>query len=264
MQDYLTLLPLFLYSASSLLFLAYLFNFRDRILVWAKWVLFGAFVVHLAATGYAHLSGGAIPITHPYSLLSLTVLAIAGIFLLTDLYVKITIIGSFLIPVNTLLLLVIHISLTGTPEAGEKSHFMKFITPVHIAASNIGFLLFFVAFLSSVLYIVQEYRLRLKKSGGFLSLPSLARLERIAFKSVTIGFPIYSFGIILGTVWSFTGQSHFSHQYILALISWVIYGLLLYFYITTGWHGRKASIMMIAGFLSTLGVVLFYLLRMIR
>jgi ABC-type uncharacterized transport system permease subunit len=257
------LTALFLYLASSAFSLIYLINFRDCILRICRITLSSAFAVHLAAIGYHHLSGTPPPITHIYSIISLvTCIAVGLVLFMAFVYgVKITL--TIIPPFASAVLLTVYASPSAPVE--NLPGIIRIISPVHIGASIMGFLCFLGAFFISVIYVIQEYRLKRKKiiQGKYSWLPSLVRLDTIVFKMITVGFVLFSIGILLGTVWSLFGNgSHlFQPQHLFSIFAWLIYGFLIYMRIHKGIQGEKCAVLTIAAFLMTLVVVLIYLLR---
>jgi ABC-type uncharacterized transport system permease subunit len=189
--------------------------------------------------------------------------ALVGAYFVVGLKRPIHIAGAFLAPVVTVL---IYSVWEGARQAGTvHEQVVSVITPLHIVASTLGVIAFTVAFVGSVLYIVQEHNIKKRRSllvSG--RIPPLGKLERASHRAIMVGFPIYTVGIVLGAVWVGKSSSGgLPPQYVLAVTSWVIYGLLLHSRLTIGWKGRRAAVLTIIGFLSSLSVVLIYMTRTI-
>ena len=143
-----------------------------------------------------------------------------------------------------------------TPE------FVSVITPVHIVSSLCGILAFLGAFVASVMYVAQDYALTTKSFGSTSKLPPQVSLYRWSSKALTIGFPLYTVGIILGAMWAIQGNPPvFSARYLLAFLSWLVYGLLILGKFTRGWSGRKAAMLTMVGFLCSFTVLAGYFAR---
>ncbi len=124
---------------------------------------------------------------------------------------------------------------------------------LHIVASTLGVGALFLTFTFSVIYLVQERALKEKRAARFfLPLPSLSACDRILYSSLVVGFLLLTLGLVLAAVWSanFRGTFHVweNQREIMALVSWVIFGLVLYARLVRGWRGRKMALLAIAGF----------------
>jgi ABC-type uncharacterized transport system permease subunit len=133
---------------------------------------------------------------------------------------------------------------------------------VHIGATIVGFLLFLPAYVLSVLYLDQEYHLRHKQKARE-HLPSLLRLEQLAWQLIYVGFPLYSIGLLMGLMWQeqLAAELAARPQHLLALASWMMYGYTIIRRLKTGWRGRRAAIVQMAAFVTTLSAVLLYTMR---
>jgi ABC-type uncharacterized transport system permease subunit len=122
----------------------------------------------------------------------------------------------------------------------------------HIIALLLAYAALFFSLVSSMLYLVQERRIRSKikpkktsKWGSFEWLPPLDTLERVALATLEFGFPCMTVGLILGSVLvqeSSVGASYFLNPDILAAyLMWAIYVTLLFVRRSAGLRGRKAA-----------------------
>ena len=136
------------------------------------------------------------------------------------------------------------------------------ITSIHIGATLLGFVLFVPSYVLSILFLHQEQGLRSREMGSG-RLPSLLTTEQVAWRLVLLGFPLYSIGILLGLLWQEQSASTptFRPAHVLAVLSWALYAWLSYRRLTSGWRGRRASLMAICAFCLTLSAVLLYGMR---
>jgi len=68
--------------------------------------------------------------------------------------------------------------------------------------------------------------------------------------------------MVTGAVWVMRlSGALFTPQYLLATVTWLLYGGLLLARVTAGWRGRKAALVTLAGFGTAMAVLLIYLLR---
>src|SRR5258705_9112765 len=71
----------------------------------------------------------------------------------------------------------------------------------HIAMIFTGYAALFLSFAASLLYLLQEHRLKSKKPAGItLRLPALEVIDEIGYRSLLLGFPFMTLGLVAGTV----------------------------------------------------------------
>lgn len=126
----------------------------------------------------------------------------------------------------------------------------------HVATIFTGYAALFLSFAASILYLVQERTLKSKQSVGLLSrLPALQVIDDIGYKSLLLGFPFMTLGLIAGSV---VAQAKFGSTYfhdpkvILSLLMWAVYVLLLYTRWSSGWRGRRAAYLATFAFLAAI------------
>jgi ABC-type uncharacterized transport system permease subunit len=125
---------------------------------------------------------------------------------------------------------------------------------LHIALISAGYAALFFSFASSILYLLQERSLKSKGADGLLGrLPSLAVMDDIGLRSLILGFPFMTLGLIAGSV---VAQDVFGAAYfrdpkvVLSLLMWGVYILLLFTRWSAGWRGRKAAMLSAVAFIS--------------
>jgi cytochrome c-type biogenesis protein CcsB len=132
---------------------------------------------------------------------------------------------------------------------------------IHVTAAILGFGIFFVSGIASILYLVRS---RAEKRGdvgtGVVSrLPGAAALDRVAHRTAVFGFPIWTFAVIAGAIWAESAWGRFwgwDPKETWSFIAWVVYAAYLHARTTAGWRGRPAAWVNVVG----LVVMLFNLL----
>src|SRR5207244_11753241 len=82
--------------------------------------------------------------------------------------------------------------------------------PVHVVLSFLGDAVFALAFSASLLYLVQERRLKAHRGRGVLRfLPSLETLDRLNYACLVWGLVLLTLGIVSGIVWAHTACGRF-------------------------------------------------------
>lgn len=130
----------------------------------------------------------------------------------------------------------------------------------HIGLAFLGIVAFAFATGASVLYLLQARSLKKKKIGAPLKsrLPPLDVLDRLALRSILVGFPFYTLALLIGSAFAVQRGGGIKLSYVLAMVSWVIYGVVLQARLTAGWRGRKAALLTAIGLLAALVVVTQY------
>jgi cytochrome c-type biogenesis protein CcsB len=131
---------------------------------------------------------------------------------------------------------------------------------IHVTAMTLSTGIFFVAAVLGVLYLVAErYRARVaagktKPGNGLLErIPSAATLDKLTYRTVIFGFPIWTFGVIAGAIWADQAWGRYWGRDPVetwAFITWVIYAAYLHARATGGWRGARAHYIQIIGFAS--------------
>ncbi len=87
------------------------------------------------------------------------------------------------------------------------------------------------------------------------SLPSLAVLDRVAYRTAIVAFPVYTFAVIAGAMWAEVAWGRYwgwDPKETCAFVSWVFYAAYLHARATAGWRGSRAAWISVLGFLSVL------------
>lgn len=130
---------------------------------------------------------------------------------------------------------------------------------IHVSAAATGTGIFMVSAVATGLYLVRLRFDRLTAQGRPIRfpvtlgsrLPAPASLDRMAYRTVAFGFPLYTFGIICGAIWAEAAWGRYwgwDPKETWAFISWVIYAGYLHARATAGWRGRRASWINLVGF----------------
>ena len=127
---------------------------------------------------------------------------------------------------------------------------------IHIALIFTGYAALFFSFAASLLYLLQQRSLKTKRTTGLLGrLPALEVIDQIGYRSLLLGFPFMTFGLIAGSViaQATVGPHYFRDpKIVLSLLMWVVYLVLLYTRWTAGWRGRRAAYVSAVAFIAAL------------
>jgi cytochrome c-type biogenesis protein CcsB len=130
---------------------------------------------------------------------------------------------------------------------------------IHVTAMTVATGIFFVAAVLGVMYLVAErYRARMaagagKGNGLIARIPSADQLDKLTYRTVIFGFPVWTFGVIAGAIWADQAWGRYwgwDPVETWAFITWVLYACYLHARATAGWRGRRAHVIQLIGFAS--------------
>lgn len=123
---------------------------------------------------------------------------------------------------------------------------------VHVTTITASSGLLIVPGVASVLFL-------LSRAGVWADrLPAAAALDRLAYRTTIVAFPLYTFGVIAGAIWAEAAWGRFwgwDPKETVAFVAWVVYAAYLHARATAGWRTGRAAWINVAGF----AVVLFNL-----
>src|SRR6478752_1619500 len=229
---------------------------------WAPRLLALGGVLHATHVLTASLLSHVCPIDSLHFALSFSALIAVGAYLLLRERLRLSALGAFIAPIALTFLV-------GAQFVGQSSEAAQGVSRTllmfHIAANVLGIGLFLVAGAAGSVSLLQEHRLRTKKRVGMGSrLPPLDALDTTTHRLLLAGFPLLTFGVVTGAV--------FSHQLtnpggaealrsLLGYATWILLAAVLVLRKTAGFRGRKAAYGTIAGVVCMLLVLLMYVVR---
>jgi ABC-type uncharacterized transport system permease subunit len=124
----------------------------------------------------------------------------------------------------------------------------------HFIVAMLAYSLFTLAALHAMLMAVAERQLHSGRiSPTIASLPPLLTMETLLFRLIGIAFVLLTLTLGSGIVFSETlfGQAfRFDHKTVFAIVSWLLFGALLFGRHVWGWRGRVALRWTLAGFIT--------------
>jgi cytochrome c-type biogenesis protein CcsB len=124
---------------------------------------------------------------------------------------------------------------------------------VHVTTITTSSGLLIVPGVASLLFLLR------RSSSGFAErLPAAGALDRLAYRTTIVAFPLYTFGVIAGAIWAEAAWGRFwgwDPKETVAFVAWVVYAAYLHARATAGWRSGRAAWINVAG----LAVVLFNL-----
>jgi cytochrome c-type biogenesis protein CcsB len=127
---------------------------------------------------------------------------------------------------------------------------------IHVAAMALSTGIFFVAAVLGIIYLWTERQSRKNTetvNGILARLPGKEQLDRLTYRAVVFGFPIWTFGVMAGAIWADQAWGRYwgwDPVETWAFITWVLYAAFLHARATAGWRGRRAHYIQLLGFSS--------------
>jgi cytochrome c-type biogenesis protein CcsB len=129
---------------------------------------------------------------------------------------------------------------------------------IHVTAMTLSAGIFFVAAVLGIMYLVAErYRARVAAgkaepgNGLIARIPSAAQLDKLTYRTVVFGFPVWTFGVMAGAIWADQAWGRYwgwDPVETWAFITWVIYAAYLHARATAGWRGARAHYIQLLAF----------------
>ncbi len=222
-------------------------EFPRRLLLW---LLGGGMALHLVSIAQRAALVGHLPVGNFGEGLSLLGALLVVLFLLVQLRGPLLALGTVVLPLAFGLTLTASVLKGGAQPLPEvlKSVWL----PVHVLLAFLGDAVFAIACSASVLYLIQERRLKTHRGRGVLhQLPSLEKLDQVSHTCLKWGLILLTLGIVTGIIWAHEAWGRLwmgDPKLVLSLLVWALYGILLQGRMTAGWRGRWAAQLTIAGF----------------
>lgn len=217
------------------------------------WVTLSGFLLHIAYFILRWTESGRVPMTSFFEAANFLGMGIVLVFLIMEFRFKIPALGSFMLPLVIILMAPALILSGDITEVDPvlKSGWLG----VHTSFAVLGDAAFAFAFIVSIMYLIQERQLKAKHLGAiFHRLPSLDIMDTLGYKALTLGWPLFTLGMLTGSIWANSAWGTYwswDPKETWSLITWVIYLALLHLR-TIGWRGRKMAFLSIIGFIFVL------------
>jgi cytochrome c-type biogenesis protein CcsB len=268
-----------LYFFSMFAFIILLTVKNSKVGVVATFLAYAGLALQTVAIGLRwvesyNLGYGHAPLSNMYESIVFFSWTIVLIFLIIDIKYKYKIVGVFVMPFALFSLAWAQMfsvaSITGSDALGKLVMMDDKISPLmpalqsnwllyHVVTCFLGYAAFAVACGVSIMYLIKanfEKNENDKSAGGILSVfPPIRILDDMNYKSIMVGFPLLTLGIITGAAWAnYAWGSYWSWdpKETWSLIVWFIYAAFLHARFTRGWVGKRAAWLSIFGFLATL------------
>lgn len=216
----------------------------------AEWSTAAGFILHTVALAGDWVVDGHYPLFSLREALSFLAWALVALYSIVLYRYRTQAVGAFMMPLITVLILVA--LLIGTSVNAPATFSATLLFPIHTTILIFAYAAFVIAFMASVMYLLQERELKLKTFGAiFHRLPALSTVNEIATSAAALGLLLLTLGIVSGMVWSskrFGQPWRNDPKEIFAVLTWLLYLVLIIYRFTPKWRGRSAAWLGVLGF----------------
>jgi cytochrome c-type biogenesis protein CcsB len=196
---------------------------------------------------------GRIPVTNLYESLVFFAWSVNLFYLFVEWKYKSRAFGAFVIPIAFLTMV-----FAFTNESGIQPlvpALQSYWLHGHVITCFLGYAAFAVSAGVAVMYLLKARHEKAGTTEGVISrFPSSKALDDLVYRAIIWGFPFLTAGIITGAAWAnYAWGTYWSWdpKETWSLIVWLVYAAFLHARVTRGWHGTRAAVLSIAGFLAT-------------
>ncbi len=251
---------IFLYLGSFILYVAFLAFRSERMGKLATYWTFFSWTGHTAAIlvrwweSY-QLGIGHVPLANLYESLVFFSWCIALLYLLWEWRLKSRVVGAFAMPFA--FLSIAYAALTSDRIDPLIPALQSNWLHAHVLTCFLSYASFAISCGISVMYL---WKLRKEEKGGQAEgltarFPSLDSLDAMIYKTIAIGFPLLTIGIVTGAAWAnYAWGSYWSWdpKETWSLVTWFVYALFLHARLVREWRGKRAAVLSIIGFAAVL------------
>ncbi|QWF79876.1 c-type cytochrome biogenesis protein CcsB [Amycolatopsis sp. CA-230715] len=212
-------------------------------------------LLHLSALVLRGIAAGRAPWGNMYEyIMAVTFVAMAAWLVVIKKFDVRHLSGFVLLPV--VILMFINGTMLYTATAKVQPALQSYWLVIHVSAAILASGVFLIPGVASVLFLFRSAHER--DSAKFAKfgpkLPSSDVLDRVAYRTTVLAFPVFTFGVLCGAVWAEAAWGRFwgwDPKETVAFIAWVVYAAYLHSRATAGWRGTRAAIINTVGFALT-------------
>jgi len=213
--------------------------------------LLGGFAAQTVLLGMLTLEAGTVPLTSQV-LPALCAWLIVIVYVYLEISTDQQALGALIVPIVTLLHALAVPDLFGADRVMPVEHSGGWFR-LHVLAYILAYVAFAISCVSAVMYVMLLGEIQKKHLGYFYErLPSLDALNQVNDRAASFGFVLLTAGIVSSSIWAYQelGRLWVWGEPTVAplLLTWVIYAGHLWARTMSGWQGRRAALLSIAGF----------------
>lgn len=221
----------------------------------AQWSMAAGFVLHTAALITDWAVDGHYPLFGLRETLSFLAWALVAGYAIVLYRYRAQAVGAFTMPLICILTF-LALLINRDPSAARAAFSTTWLFPIHTTLLVFAYAAFFIVFMASVMYLLQERELKLKTFSAFFHrLPSLSTINEIATHAAAIGLTLLTLGLVTGMFWNWSLQGRMwrnDPKEIFAVLTWLLYFVLAVYRSSANWRGRRAAWLGVLGFVLVL------------
>lgn len=219
-----------------------------------------AWLLHFGADVLRGFAAGRVPWANMYEFAMTGTLVIVTVFLVVNIRIDLRFLGTFITGLTLILLGLASVNFF-VPVTPLPPALQDYWLVIHVFVASAGTGLFALGFGLSLVQLLQSRRESLTasaKSAGLrilATLPTAERLEALAYRINIIGFILWTFTLMAGSIWAEKAWGRYwgwDTKEVWTFIIWVIYAGYIHARATRGWRGSRASWLVIVGFSAVL------------
>lgn len=220
-----------------------------------------AWLLHLTADVLRGIAANRVPWANMYEFAMTGTLLIVTVFLLILLRIDLRFLGTFITGLVLVLLGIaavnFYVDVSPLPPALQSVWLV-----IHVFVASLGTGFFALGFALSAVQLLQFRRESMLADAKSLrlrfvaTLPSSVTLENLAYRVNIVGFILWTFTLMAGSIWAERAWGRYwgwDTKEVWTFIIWVIYAGYIHARATRGWRGSRSAWLAIIGF----GAVLF-------
>lgn len=206
---------------------------------------FGTFFAILAVL-LRTIAARHVPLSNMYEFSLTFTMAIAIIYLAFERHYGIRQLGAIVISIAFLMTVYIWMLPADLREVNPLVPALQSrpLMTAHVSSAIFAYATFAVSFASAILFLIANRR-------QVHWLPSAEMLDDVGFRAVTIGFPLLTLVLVLGSVWAHEAWGvywNWDPKETSALFAWLVYAVYLHTRTLRGWRGTRSAYVLLIGF----------------
>jgi ABC-type uncharacterized transport system permease subunit len=249
---------LFAYALGTLVALGSLFMRERRTQHVALILMIAGFISHTIWIGTICVRTGHPPLTNLPEVAAFMSWTIFAVELVLYLRYRVYAASFFVYPLVFILLAMA--AVVGEPFAHMDPALRSSLFTTHLLLSTVGVSALLIGLAFTLLAYVQDRSLKSKTRGALWELiPSLNVCKMVSHRALTIGFAIYTLGLIAGVIWSYRTTADLmvpNAKEVGAVVAWIFFAILLQSLLSGAYRGRRTIFISACALAATLVAIL--------
>ncbi|MGC8529267.1 MAG: c-type cytochrome biogenesis protein CcsB [Leptospirillia bacterium] len=246
-----------LYLAATVIYFLFLISHRKEVGAIASTVTFSGWVVNTAALVGRGLADHHAPWSNLYETLFLFSWASVLGYMVMEFKYKVRVAGAFVLTivmfaVGAARMLPYRYQMVEPLNPALNSYWLK----IHVFTMFLSYAAFGISAALAGIYLAKRRAEKKGKVGWILQeFPSAEDLDDLTYKSVLVGFPLLTLGVIFGAMWAYEawgGYWSWDPKETWSLITWFVYAAYLHARMTRGLRGAPSAYFSILGFVAVI------------